>query len=72
MDDLLMNCATGACCGAAAERAEAIAKAMMKDNLCATHDEALRHARWHVKHFDHAPAGTLQPFIKEIARLARA
>lgn len=71
-DDLLFNCATGACCQTLAERIESLAKAMVRDKVCAEYAEAHVCAKWMLSKFDLAPAGKLLPLVREIARLAQA
>ncbi len=71
MDDALLNCLTGVCCPPATQ-AEALADAMLMDGVCGEPDEAKQIAKWLLRHFDLAEAGTLAALKKSIARLARA
>lgn len=63
-------CALGVCCKSAAEQEDALVEEMTHGLGC-DHDEARRHARWMLKEYDLAPAGTLRPLIRAVAEMAR-
>lgn len=71
LDDDLLNCMTAVCCPPAAQ-AQALSEAMLSDGVCGEPAEAKRIAKWMIKHFDFAEAGTLAPLKKSIVRLAKA
>jgi hypothetical protein len=71
MDDALLNCMTGVCCPPAAQ-ATALAEAMVKEGVCGEPNEAHEIAKWMIKHFDFAEAGTLAPLRASILRLHKA
>lgn len=67
--DPILNCILEVCCGAA--RAEhRLAEEMVAAGVC-TKEYAPKCAAWIREYFDLAPAGTLGPFKKAIAELAR-
>lgn len=66
-------CILGVCCPPGSEaQANALASELVKDGICSENPEANKVARWVLKHFDLAPAGTLTDLKKQIARLAKA
>ncbi len=71
MSDPVKNCALEVCCGPAAA-VDALVKHMEAEGVCWEPGEAHRIARWIVATFDLAEKGTLAPFKKSIARLAKA
>ncbi len=67
--DPVLNCILEVCCGKV--RAEQrLARAMVDAGVC-DEEHAPKCAAWIHEYFDLAPVGTLGPFVKEIARLAR-
>lgn len=65
------NCILAVCCPPGSEaQSKALARELVKDGVC-DKEYAPTVAKWLLKHFDLAPAGTLQPFKDAIAKLAR-
>lgn len=63
-------CILGVCCPPlSAGQRDAMVKEMMADGVCDDAAEAKRVAGWVLKHFDLAPAGTLAPFKREMAKV---
>lgn len=64
-------CVLGVCCPAGSEaQAQALATELAKDGVCEER-EALKIAKWTLKHFDLAPAGSLTELKGAIASLVR-
>jgi hypothetical protein len=64
--DPILNCLTTACCPPE-ERAAVLAKYLKEEGI----DTPEKFSAWLFKNCDVAPAGTLQPLVQAIAKLAR-
>lgn len=62
-------CILGVCCRGAKQEA-ALAQAMVTEIGC-TPEDAAKHARWLMTHFDLAPAGSLEAFKAALAEVVR-
>lgn len=62
-------CIIGACCDRQ-KRVEALAQ-KIQDEVGLPPQTAMDMARWIRKHYDLAPAGTIQPLIDVVAEMAR-
>jgi hypothetical protein len=65
-------CILGVCCPPlSSEQTDALARELVKDRVCAEMVDAKRIARWTLKHFDLAPAGSLVALKSALAGLVR-